>query len=145
MNQALTPDASSLSADANEQSSASAFVDSVPYARSLGIIVENTETGLVCRMPYAEIVAGLGGLHGGAIATLLEFSTTAALLQQNPRATLQVLSFTVAFLRAARREDAIACAYITRQGRRIANLRAEAWQRERSRLIATAEASFVLQ
>jgi acyl-coenzyme A thioesterase PaaI-like protein len=97
-------------------------------------------------MRYSEIAAGYGALHGGALGALLEFASTVELRQRyDGCATFRLISLTVEFLRAGRLEDAFACAYIIRQGRRVANVRAEAWQRERTRLIAVAHSAFALE
>jgi acyl-coenzyme A thioesterase PaaI-like protein len=97
-------------------------------------------------MRYAEPLLGLGALHGGTVGALLESAATLELARrQEPRATVSVISLTVQFLRAGRPEDTFARACITRQGRRVANVSAEAWQGDRTRLIATACASFSIE
>lgn len=116
-----------------------------PYARSLGIAVEEAEGGALCRMVYSEGLRGLGGLHGGTLSALLEFAATCELSRQEPRPTSRLVSLTVEFLRPGRPEDTLARAWTVRQGRRIANLHMEAWQGDRSRLIATAQAAFLFE
>jgi acyl-coenzyme A thioesterase PaaI-like protein len=41
--------------------------------------------------------------------------------------------------------DVIACAKVTKQGRRMVNVFAEAWQEDRSRPVATANAHFLVK
>ena len=114
-----------------------------PYARSLGIVVQELDNELTCRMKYSDFLAGFAGLHGGTVGGLLEFASTAEMQRRcDADAKIKIVSLTVEFLRAGHLEDTFARAHIVRQGRRIANVHAEAWQGERTRLIATAQATF---
>jgi acyl-coenzyme A thioesterase PaaI-like protein len=115
----------------------------IPYARVLGIVIDQSNDDALCRMMYSEAIGGLAGLHGGALGALLEVAAGLELrgAPDAPR-DFRLLSLSLDYLRAGRPEDTFARAYIVRQGRRVANVRAEAWQGERSRLIATAEAVF---
>ena len=54
------------------------------------------------------------------------------------------INLTIDYLRQARSENLYARAEVTKQGRRIANVHAEAWQAERSRPVATLNAHFLL-
>jgi uncharacterized protein (TIGR00369 family) len=120
--------------------------DESAYAQLLGIVLENGGDEAVCRMRYSDVVAGLGGLHGGALATLLECAANAELRRgTGGHADCRLVSLTVDYLRAGRPEDAFASAHIIRQGRRFASVRAEAWQAERSQVIATGHAVFALE
>ncbi|RYZ35655.1 MAG: PaaI family thioesterase, partial [Myxococcaceae bacterium] len=56
----------------------------------------------------------------------------------------KVISSTVDFLRSGKAQDTFARAFITRQGRRVANVRVEAWQDDRTRPIASSHALFLL-
>jgi acyl-coenzyme A thioesterase PaaI-like protein len=127
---------------------------SIPYATALGLVVESDGHGAICRMRYTESLAGFGALHGGAIGALLELAAIAELSHGivghrsigdgSGESKPKLISMTVEFLRAGRLEDTFAWAHIVRQGRRVANVRAEAWQGERTRLIAVAHSVFSL-
>jgi uncharacterized protein (TIGR00369 family) len=121
------------------------LIDDIPYARMLGIVIASSDDEAVCRMRDSEDLAGLAGLHGGAVAALLEVAARIELrsVETAPR-QLRLLSLSLDYLRAGRAEDTFARAYLIRQGRRVTNVRAEAWQGERSRLIATAQAVFTV-
>jgi acyl-coenzyme A thioesterase PaaI-like protein len=54
------------------------------------------------------------------------------------------INVTVDYLRAAACEDTFAAAVVTRMGRRIANVRAEAWQRDRAAPVAAAHMNVML-
>lgn len=119
-----------------------------PYALSLGIGVERIEAGApLLTLDFAEKVHGRPGfLHGGAIGGLLEMAAIAALrmaLEQRgpdgaglPR--LKPVNVTVEFLRGGIDRRTYALGRVTRAGRRIANVSAEAWQDDSTRPIATA-------
>jgi uncharacterized protein (TIGR00369 family) len=121
------------------------LIDDIPYARMLGIAIASSDDEAVCRMRYSEDLAGLAGLHGGAVGALLEVAAGIELRRvEATRRQLRLLSLSLDYLRAGRAEDTFARAYLIRQGRRVTNVRAEAWQGERSRLIATAQAVFTV-
>ena len=52
---------------------------------------------------------------------------------------------TIEYLRPARPHDTFAWGIITKQGRRVANLRVEAWQSDPDQPIAIAFAHFLIQ
>ena len=115
-----------------------------PYAVSLGIAVERVENGVpVLAMDFAGKVEGRPGyLHGGAIGGLLEMAAFTALRAElSSRAgetTIKPVNVTVEYLRGATRQRTFAVGKVTRAGRRIANVSAEAWQDDPSKPIATA-------
>ena len=121
------------------------LTEAIPYARLLGIGVEEVEGQVCCRMVYSPPLEGRGSVHGGALGALLESAAFFELLLQEGTERMPTLvSFSAEFLRPGALQDTFAQAIVTRQGRRMANLRIEAWQQERSRLIATAHAAFLL-
>ena len=115
-----------------------------PYALSMGIGVERFEAGApVLTLDFAEIVMGRPGyLHGGAIGGLLEMAAIAALRQalaeRGAVPRLKPVNMTVEFLRGGTDRRTFALGRVTRAGRRIANVSAEAWQDDPARPIATA-------
>jgi uncharacterized protein (TIGR00369 family) len=121
------------------------LTEAIPCMRLLGIGVEDVEGQRRCRMTYAPELEGRGSVHGGALGALLESAAIfELLLQEETERMPRLLSFSAEFLRPGALQDTFAQAIITRQGRRMANLRIEAWQQERTRLIATAHAAFLL-
>lgn len=115
-----------------------------PYALSLGIGVERFAAGVpVLTLEFAEKVLGRPGfLHGGAIAGLLEMAAIAALrtalAERGAVPRLKPVNMTVEFLRGGTDRRTFALGRVTRAGRRIANVSAEAWQDDPARPIATA-------
>jgi uncharacterized protein (TIGR00369 family) len=114
-----------------------------PYAAMLGLRRE----GKVLVMPYAELLVGSPGrLHGGSVAGLMEMAANLAVLDALAGETAQVkpVNVTVDYLREGALEDVFAEAFLMRIGRRVANVRVEAWQRERGRLIAAARMNMLI-
>ena len=124
------------------------LTDAIPYTRFMGIGVENLAGEMLCRMTYKPMLIGnsfLQALHGGTLGALLESAAIfELLLQTDTERVPKVISLTVDFLRSGKPQDTFARAIITRQGRRVANVRVEAWQDDRARPIATAHALFLL-
>lgn len=129
-------------------SPADALLDSIPYARLLGLRSERAGDELTVVMPFAPQLIGnplLPALHGGATAAFLEMTATAQLAILEPRARLpRPINVTVAYLRSGRPLDTFARARINKAGKRIANVHVEAWQEERGQPIAMLHAHFLL-
>jgi uncharacterized protein (TIGR00369 family) len=116
----------------------------IPYLGLLGIEVEGeAHEPLILRMSYAPSLRGAGALHGGALAGLLESSAFLEVLVRGetdrwPR----LITFSVQYLRPGKLRDTHAESAISRQGRRVAIVQAQAWQEDRRLLVATAQATF---
>lgn len=125
------------------------LAEAVPYARTMGVslVVEAGELRGVLR--YGGHLIGnpmLPALHGGAISALLESTAIFQLLWEvDLDAPPKTINLTVEYLRSGRPVDTYARGLTTRQGRRVANVRVEAWQDDRSRPIAVASAHFLLR
>lgn len=115
-----------------------------PYARSIGIGVASIEHGApLLAMDFDPKVEGRPGfLHGGAIGGLLEMAAFTALraelIRREVEATLKPVNVTVEFLRGGLPQRTFALGRVTRAGRRIANVSAEAWQDDPAKPIASA-------
>jgi acyl-coenzyme A thioesterase PaaI-like protein len=57
----------------------------------------------------------------------------------------KIVNITVDYLRSARPLDVIASAKVTKQGRRMVNVFIEAWQDDRAKPVATANAHFLVK
>ena len=122
--------------------------DAIPYARFLGLSAELHGTELVTTMKFSEALIGnpaLPALHGGTLGALLESAAIFELLWRAESIVLpKTITFTVDYLRSAGAADTHARGVITRQGRRVSNVRVEAWQDDRARPVATANALFLV-
>ena len=122
----------------------------VAHIRELGIAVEERlPRGVVMRLPYREELVGnpdSGVLHGGAVTTLIDsasgFAAMASLPEPGPVATLDLR---IDYLRpAAAGEDLLVRADCYRLTKRIAFVRAEAYQRSPDDPVAAAMGTFMI-
>ena len=124
----------------------SALLDSIPYARFLGLRSEQDGDTLTITMPFADHLIGnpmLRALHGGSTAALLELTAIAQVALTWPRLRLpRPITVTTAYLRSGKPVDVHAQARISRAGRRVAHVLAEAWQEDRDHPIASLTAHF---
>ena len=124
------------------------LLDRLPYARFLGLRTQLDGDDLTVVMPFADRLIGnpmLPALHGGATAALLEMTAVAQVALGYPRLRLpRPINVTVSYLRSGRPVDVIARARISKAGRRIAHVLAEAWQDDPDQPIASLTAHFLL-
>lgn len=126
----------------------SALLEAMPYARFLGLRSEMDVDVLTVVMPFADHLIGdpmLPALHGGSTAALLEMTAIAQVALAYPRLRLpRPIDVTISYLRSGRPQDVYARARISRAGRRIAHVLAEAWQGDPTQPIASLTANFLL-
>ncbi len=127
----------------------SQLVEAVPYANFLGVRVIRVDGELLGHLRFAEHLIGnpyLPALHGGVLGALLESTAIFQLMWETEAIVLpKTITLTVDYLRPGRPVDTFARGILTRQGRRVANVRIEAWQEDRSRPIAVASAHFLIE
>ena len=124
-------------------------VEQIPYYRYLGIEVRDTDEGLVSVMPFAEHLIGnpmLPAIHGGVTGAFLESAAIVNLLAEvETESVPKTITVTDDFLRSGRPTDTYAMGTLTRIGRRVASVRAEAWQEDRRNAIAAATLHFLIR
>ncbi len=134
---------------AGESTDIEALLAGIPYARHLGMEVERQGRELTFIMRFAQHLIGnprLPALHGGAIGSFLETAAILGLIWDTPLQQLpKPVDINIDFLRSGRPVDTYARAIITKRGRRVANVRAEAWQDERGRPIAALHGHFLIK
>jgi acyl-coenzyme A thioesterase PaaI-like protein len=122
--------------------------DAIPYARLLGLSAELRGTELVTTMKFSEDLIGnpaLPALHGGTLGALLESAAIFELLWRAETIVLpKTITITIDYLKSAAAVDTHARGVITRQGRRVSNVRVEAWQGDRATPVASAHAIFMV-
>lgn len=132
-----------------ERGEYNAMIAAVPYAAYLGMSVEGGEDERRYHLPFRDDLVGnmhLRALHGGAVAGFLEQAALfEALISQSQRRIPRVIDFGIDYLRSARSHDLFAACRVVREGRRVAQVRAEAWQKNRDKPVAAARAVFLLQ
>jgi acyl-coenzyme A thioesterase PaaI-like protein len=124
------------------------LIDLVPYARFLGLGVAMQGSELITTMRYGDHLIGnpsLPALHGGTLGALLESAAIFELLWHAETIVLpKTITLTIDFLRSGAPVDTHARGVVTRHGRRVTNVRMEAWQADRSAPVATAHAIFLV-
>jgi uncharacterized protein (TIGR00369 family) len=121
-----------------------------PYARAMGMEIDHIEDGVpVVGMDFADRAQGRPGyLHGGAISGLLEIAAHAALRaeldRQGSELRMKPINISIEFLRGGVQERTFARGEVLRAGRRVANVRVEAWQGDRAKLVASSWMNFLL-
>lgn len=151
-----------MSASASARDEAfTALTANIPYIAFLGVGFERRGDEVTARLSYAPALIGnpmLPALHGGATGAFLEITAITSLawiaalerieaagewdgsFDPQPR----TVDFSLDYLRSGKPQDAFARARILRRGRRVANVRVEAWQEERDRPFIAAHGHFLL-
>jgi uncharacterized protein (TIGR00369 family) len=130
-----------------ELSPASTWLAASPYARFLGLRIDLADGRVTGVLPYAPHLIGnvvLPALHGGVVGAFLELTSLAQLAELAPGAQVRTVDVTVDYLRSSRAVDSYARAEVMRLGRRVANVRAVAWQGDERRPVATLRGHFLL-
>ncbi len=124
-----------------------AFLGRTPFAQEIGMRCEVMGDEMTAIMPFQDKLIGnftIQALHGGAIAAFLELTAMAQVylvtehLERPPRP----INLTIDYLRQGHAKDTFARATITKMGRRMCSVRAEAWQDERSKPVTSLLAHF---
>jgi uncharacterized protein (TIGR00369 family) len=120
----------------------------IPYAAFLGVRAELKGDELTLVLPYSDHLIGnplLPALHGGVVGALMELTalTQLAIASKSDKFP-KTIDIGVDYLRSGRPADTYARARVVKIGRRVANVQAEAWQRERSAPIAAMHGHFLL-
>lgn len=125
-----------------------ALVARVPYCVFLGMTARVEDGTVVLDLPFADKLIGnpiLPALHGGVTGSLLE---TAALVQVLYETGAQKMpkpvDITIDYLRAGKPLLSHARAELVRVGRRVISARAEMWQDDASKPVASFRGHFLL-
>ena len=125
-----------------------ALVDSVPFAQFLDIQIDQKGSEITTILPFKDDLVGnpnLPAIHGGAIGSFLEITSVIQLLIDTNLLRLPLtIDISVDYLRSGRPVDTYGRAIVTRQGRRVASVRAEIWQEEKAKPIAVAHGQYLL-
>ena len=124
------------------------LIDLIPYAGFLGLTAAMHGDELITTMRYGDHLIGnpaLPALHGGTLGALLESAAIFEILCRAETVVLpKTITLTIDYLRSGAAVDTYARGVVTRQGRRVTNVRMEAWQTDRSTPVATAHAVFLV-
>jgi uncharacterized protein (TIGR00369 family) len=136
-------------AELRRTGNAQAISDLIPYAGTLGLEMLRDARGLMTVLRFRETNIGnytLNLIHGGVVGALLEHAAIMHLLLETEiNVVPKIINLSIDFLRPVRGEDAFARGIVIRQGRQVANVRAEAWQDDPGKPVAGAHAHFLLR
>ena len=134
---------------AKRDSNYQGLIDAVPYATFLGLTAGMEGDELITTMKFGAHLIGnpaLPALHGGTLGALLESAAIFELLWRAETVVLpKTITLTVDYLRSGAAVDTHARGIVTRHGRRVTNVRMEAWQADRGTPVATAHAIFLVK
>jgi acyl-coenzyme A thioesterase PaaI-like protein len=120
----------------------------MPYARFIGVEVDEGADGPICRLPFRDDLVGnaaLPALHGGVVGAFLELAALVGLIEQTDSERVpRPINLSVNYLRSVGRHVTFARAEIVKHGRRIANVRVVAWQEDPAKPVATGIGNFLL-
>jgi len=124
------------------------ILDVIPYARFLGVEVERVDGVLECVLPFRREIVGnaaLPAVHGGVLGAFLELTALLRLLDESGAGPVpKPITFSIDYLRSAGPLPTRARAEIFKLGRRIANVRAVAWQDDPKRPVVAGNGKFLL-
>ena len=120
----------------------------LPFAQTLGMRCEVLGDEMTAILPFQEKLIGnvaIRALHGGAIASFLELTAMLQvfLVSDMPRPP-KPINLTIDYLRQGHAKDLYARAYVLKMGRRMASVRAEAWQENRAEPVTALMAHFLV-
>ncbi len=122
------------------------YANAAPLARWLGFSAEADGEDVIYRLTVGEHHIGnqlIRAIHGGAIASFLEFSAQSALhARLNGERSLSTVNIDIDYLSSARAQDMMARVRFTRVGRRLAFVEAAGWQTDETAPVAKARFRF---
>ncbi len=127
----------------------SAVVAGIPYARFLGVQVQQLGNEVITVLPFKDELVGnpiLPAIHGGVIGAFLEITAVLQLLFETECERLpKTVDVNFDYLRSARAVTTYGRAIVNRRGRRVANVRSELWQEDRNRPVALSQGHYLLK
>ena len=124
------------------------FLEQVPIVKTLGMRCDIKGDDMDGVLPFQNKLIGnftIKALHGGVIGTFLEMTAMAQLfLVTEVERPARTINITVDYLRQGHAQDLFARATVVKLGRRVASVRAEAWQSQRDKPVAALLGHFLL-
>ncbi|MBV8657874.1 MAG: PaaI family thioesterase [Burkholderiales bacterium] len=133
---------------AKESGDYAVIIDQIPYAKLLGVQMREESGEPLFELPFDDRNIGnvhLPALHGGVIGGFLENAALLHLVWARESSEVpRTIDFSLDFLRSGKAQATYARCEITKQGKRVANVRMVAWQEDEQKPIAVARAHFLL-
>jgi uncharacterized protein (TIGR00369 family) len=126
-----------------------AFIGRTPFAQELGMHCEVMGDEMTAVLPFQDKLIGnvaIRAIHGGAIGAFLEITAMAQVFLVTEHLTRppRPINLTIDYLRQAHAKNLYARANITKMGRRMCSVQAEAWQDEKSKPVTILMAHFMV-
>jgi uncharacterized protein (TIGR00369 family) len=135
-------------AAARLEKSPQSLLDMIPYAQFIGAQAKIENQRLLYWLDKQPTNIGnpsLPAIHGGVIGGFLELSAAIEILYSLDIAAVpKVVDFSLDYLRAGRYKTIYAKCNVLRQGKKLINVTASAWQDDENTLIATARCHFLI-
>ncbi|MDA9559551.1 PaaI family thioesterase [Porticoccaceae bacterium] len=133
---------------ARHESSPQQILDLIPYSSFIGAEAELEGDGVLYwldRRPSNIGNPSLPAIHGGVIGGFLELSAAIEILYTlNVELIPKVVDFSLDYLRPGRYKTIYANCTVLRQGKKLVNVTATAWQDNPDTPIATARCHFLI-
>lgn len=133
----------------NQSVNLDALMKHIPYAKFIGIEIDMKGSELTTILPFKHELIGnpvLPAIHGGVLGAFLELTSTIQLLYNTDCQRMpKTVDISIDYLRSGRSVPTYGRAIVTKQGRRVANVRTEVWQEERAKPIALMHGHFLLK
>lgn len=122
--------------------------ETIPYAAVIGLETARDEAGPLTVLRYRPSNIGntqIPALHGGVVGALLEHAAIFHLLHTaEGDAFPKIVNISIDYLRPCQCADTFARGTLVKQGRRIANVRVEAWQDDPAKPVAAAHVHLLM-
>ncbi|WP_293390176.1 PaaI family thioesterase [Nevskia sp.] len=119
-------------ADIRRHGDWSRLPQAIPFARMLKLRVDVRGESFTSVLPYEPSLIGnplVPALHGGAIGGFLECAGILHMLWSTDAPSIpKTINFSIDYLLSCRPQDTYANVYMVKLGKRVSNLRIEAWQ-----------------
>jgi uncharacterized protein (TIGR00369 family) len=135
--------------DLSRAEEVAAFIARTPFAQELGMHCEVMGDEMTAILPFQDKLIGnvaIRAIHGGAIGAFLEIAAMAQVFLVTEHLTRppRPINLTIDYLRQGHAKDLYARAYVLKMGRRMASVRAEAWQENRAEPVTALMAHFLV-